>query len=150
MQNLDIAITETIHNSDISAKEIAERMGKSHQVLLNKANPNNDTHHLTLHEGAAAIKATGNMAILDALSSMFGYGDYAQKPKTECMIEALLNAMKENADIGLAVHSAVMDGKLTVTEKNEIIREIREAKTALIDLEKAVQATEVGKALRVA
>jgi hypothetical protein len=150
MQDIDRAITETIHNSDISAKEIAEGTGKSHQVLLNKANPNNDTHHLTLHEAVAVIKLTGNTAILDALNSIFGYGEYARKPKTELLIDALLNAIKENADVSIAIRASVADGKLSATEKTEVLREIREAKDALIDLERSVQATEVGKALRVA
>jgi uncharacterized protein YfeS len=134
MELLDTAIHETVHDSAIGSKEIAERMGKSRQVLLNKANPNNDTHHLTLHEAAALIKVTGNTAILDALI------DLCNDEVAESMniSDALVHSIKESSDVSVAVTEAIIDDKLSQKELKDIHREIREAQDALKKLTNAV------------
>ena len=53
MDHIDQAIYDTVHNSELSAKQIAPLMGVGHQVLINKANPQTETHKMSLREAVA-------------------------------------------------------------------------------------------------
>lgn len=67
MDDLDQAIYSTVHSSRIGAKKIAQRIGISDQVLLNKANPSNETHKLTVREALAIQLATKKKDIARAM-----------------------------------------------------------------------------------
>lgn len=144
MDKLDIAVHDSIHDSKIKSKEIAELMGKSHQVLINKGNPNCDTHHLTLQESVALMRHTGNMQILQTLNAMFNQGEYEKPNKHKTVMSALLHSMKEHGDIGIAIEKAFVDKRITAREKAEIIKEIREEVDSLRDLEWAVDSLQEG------
>ena len=53
--------------------DLAKRLVVSPNVLQNKLNPNNTTHHLTLRESIALQLMANNPAILHALAAMLGY-----------------------------------------------------------------------------
>jgi hypothetical protein len=78
----------TVHNNEAEKTAlIAEKMGLSKQVLLNKLNINNATHHLTLAEAVKLMQATHDLRILHALAAEFG-GVYVPR----------VDALEENAD----------------------------------------------------
>ena len=54
-------------------RDLAARMGVSANVLQNKLNPNNSTHHLTLRESIALQLMANNPAILHAMAALLGY-----------------------------------------------------------------------------
>lgn len=54
-------------------RDLALRMGVSANVLQNKLNPNNTTHHLTLRESIALQVMANNPAILHAMAAELGY-----------------------------------------------------------------------------
>ena len=54
-------------------RDLASRMGVSANVLQNKLNPNNSTHHLTLRESIALQVMANNPAILHAMAAQLGY-----------------------------------------------------------------------------
>ena len=54
-------------------RDLAARMGVSANVLQNKLNPNNTTHHLTLRESIALQVMANNPAILHAMAAQLGY-----------------------------------------------------------------------------
>lgn len=61
------------HHHQGGVRDLAGRMGVSANVLQNKLNPNNTTHHLTLKEAVALQVMANNPAILHAMAAQLGY-----------------------------------------------------------------------------
>ena len=61
------------HHHAGGVRDLALRMGVSANVLQNKLNPNNTTHHLTLKESIALQVMANNPAILHAMAAQLGY-----------------------------------------------------------------------------
>lgn len=67
-----LAAYATVHDYPGGAAEVAEGLGIGKQVLINKVNPQNTTHHLTLGEAERLIQFTQDMRILHALADEVG------------------------------------------------------------------------------
>lgn len=135
MDHIDQAIHSTIHESDIPAKEIAQRLGMSHQVLINKANPQSEFHKMSLREALAVQLITGSTRIHDAMAVELGAGSGGV---VKGLMESVLSASKEHGDVVGAIHGALEDGRFTLREREECQREINEAITALTMLRESV------------
>lgn len=72
MDVLDAAY-HTAHSYKGGVHALAVSMGVSGNVLQNKVNPNNTTHHLTLAEAVAMMDLADNDAILMAIAAHRGY-----------------------------------------------------------------------------
>jgi len=72
MAPLDAAY-HTAHQYKGGVHALALSMGVSGNVLQNKVNPNNTTHHLTLAEAVAMMDMADNDAILMAIAAHRGY-----------------------------------------------------------------------------
>ena len=70
--NVDAAFLIANHHQG-GVRDLASRMGVSANVLQNKLNPNNSTHHLTLRESIALQVMANNPAILHAMAAQLGY-----------------------------------------------------------------------------
>lgn len=127
MQDLEQAAYSTVHDSDIPPKQIAELVGISYQVLLNKANPQNDTHKLTIAEALAIQIHTKNHAILHAMKAALDKRDKPQKS----ILRSLVDMSKEVGDVVRIVDEAAADGHIAMIEKRSCIKEINEAITSL-------------------
>lgn len=136
MDHIDQAIYDTVHNSSVSAKEISQRLGMSHQVLINKANPQSEFHKLTLREALAIQLITGNDRIVKAMEVELDMNQ--PHTATECLLEAVLKASKEHGDVVKAIHEALEDNRFTLREKEQCQREIDEAIEALQSLRASV------------
>jgi hypothetical protein len=68
---IEKAVYNTVHEASGGGKAVAFAMGLSYQVLVNKVNLKNTTHHLTLKEAVDVMRATKDTRILDALASEF-------------------------------------------------------------------------------
>ena len=64
--NLADAVYRTVHEYPGGATALAARMGMSSNMLSNKVNPNNDTHHLRLDEANTLMSFTNDYRILHA------------------------------------------------------------------------------------
>ncbi len=137
MDHIDQAVYDTVHNSEISAKEIAQRLGMSHQVLLNKANPQSEFHKLTLREALAVQLITGNRRIHKAIEVELGLGANEKQQHTN-ILESVLVASREHGDVMRAIHEALEDGRFTLREREQCQREIDEAVAALTGLRESV------------
>lgn len=145
MNQVDIQVHDTVHNSKMDTKEIADRLGMSHAILCNKANPNNDTHKLTLKESIAIQIATDSTAILEAEALHLGVQILPKtQSKPESLMMAVLKASKEHGDISSAISKAMADGVLTQKEKQECHREVSEAIQSLAELNEQINSIEVG------
>jgi len=117
---------------DHEAKTLAAKMGVPHVSLLQRANPDNDAHHLTIEHLFGILLHTGDMRPLEALADAFGFELVAkERPKSEQLSTAVLHMHAEVADVTRAVTAALEDGHVSQTEKALIKREIGEAQKSL-------------------
>lgn len=65
------AAYRTVHESAGGAIAVADGIGIGKQVLVNKVNPNNNSHHLGLEEAVKLMEFTGDIQILHALAQGF-------------------------------------------------------------------------------
>lgn len=126
---------------DHEAKTLAAKMGVPHVSLLQRANPDNDAHHLTIEHLFGILLHTGDMRPLEALADAFGFELVAkEQPKAEQLTTAVLHMHSEVADVTRAVTAALEDGHVSQTEKALIKREIAEAQQSLDVLIESVKA----------
>ena len=138
MDHIDQAVYETVHNSEMPAKEIARRIGMSHQILINKANPQCETHKLTLLESVAIQLVTGSKSIHRAVGVELSIDDSDLPVTKNNLLESVLSASKEHGDVVGAVQAALADGRFTLREKERCQKEIDESMSALSELRKSI------------
>lgn len=132
------AVHETV--LDAGPKELAHRMGTSHTSLLNRVNPNDDTHRLNLEQFLQILALSGDMRPLAALADAFGYELVAkEKPAAQELTSALLHMSAEVADVTRAVTDALDDGRVSQIERQKILREAGEARHSIDVLVEAVK-----------
>lgn len=127
MDLLGLAIQSTVHSTETSAAELAEKLGLGYQVFINKVNPHNDTHKLSLYEAVALMLHSKNpsihYALRDSLRKAGVIDRYDEKP----LIPAILDAAAETGDVDRVVRDALIDGYFTDREKLQVISEARQA-----------------------
>ncbi|MCC4260802.1 phage regulatory CII family protein [Pseudomonas aestusnigri] len=139
MEEVLRAVHETV--LDAGPKELAHRMGTSHTSLLNRVNPNDDTHRLNLEQFLQILALSGDMRPLAALADEFGFDLVArEKPAAQELTSALLHMSAEVADVTRAVTDALDDGRVSQIERQKILREAGEAKQSIDVLVEAVKA----------
>lgn len=126
---------------DNEAKTLAAKMGVAHVSLLQRANPDNDAHHLTVEHLFGILLHTGDMRPLMALADEFGF-DLVQKspPKAQTLTSSLANVGKEVAELTLAVHAALEDNHVSSIERALIRKEISHVRVGLDVMEASVRA----------
>lgn len=126
---------------DNEAKSLAAKMGVAHVSLLQRANPDNDAHHLTIEHLFGILLHTGDMRPLRALAEQFGFDLVAKDtPKPQALTSSLINVSKEVADLTIAVHDALADNHVNAFEKNMIRQEISHVRESLDVMEASVKA----------
>ena len=126
---------------DNEAKVLAGQMGVPHVSLLQRANPDNDAHHLTIEHLFGILLHTGDMRPLIALADQFGFElvpKVAPAPKE--LTASLVHVGKEVADLTIAVHEALDDQHVSASEKADILNEIGQVRDSLHLLESSVKA----------
>ena len=126
---------------DNEAKTLAAKMGVSHVSLLQRANPDNDAHHLTVEHLFGILLHTGDMRPLMALADEFGF-DLVQKtpPKAQALASSLADVGKEVAELTIAVHAALEDNHVSSIERALIRKEISHVRVGLDVMEASVRA----------
>ncbi|AOA04585.1 phage regulatory CII family protein [Pseudomonas sp. TMW 2.1634] len=126
---------------DNEAKTLAAKMGVAHVSLLQRANPDNDAHHLTVEHLFGILLHTGDMRPLMALADEFGF-DLVQKtpPKAQALATSLADVGKEVAELTIAVHAALEDNHVSSIERALIRKEISHVRVGLDVMEASVRA----------
>ncbi|RBO83405.1 phage regulatory CII family protein [Marinomonas aquiplantarum] len=132
------SLHDLVHQSNQSSKDISAALGMSHQVLINKVNPNNTVNKLTVHELHAIQLLTGNDVVLRAMQGSIILSALKDAPCS--IVEAVVSNGKECGDVFSAVQEAMADNRLTERERSKILKEIREAIASLQRTELAVLA----------
>jgi hypothetical protein len=126
---------------DNEAKSLSAKMGVPHVSLLQRANPDNDAHRLTIEHLFGILLHTGDMRPLQALANEFGFDLVAKnKPSPKALTASMINVGKEVADLTIAVHEALEDNHVSQFEKSAIGREIGHVRESLDVMEASVHA----------
>lgn len=123
------------------AEELAGKMCMAHVSLLQRSNPDNAAHHLTIEHLFGILLHTEDMRPLKALADQFGFElvpKIAPAPKE--LTASLVHVGKEVADLTIAVHEALDDQHVSVSEKTDILNEIGHVRESLHLLESSVKA----------
>ena len=132
--DIDTAAQVVVHETDgLSVQQIASMAGMRYQTLINKVNPDNDTHKLTLREAVALQQVTGNHAILHTMETLLGDRATEQEP-----LQALLTSAIKHGDVVKLVNNALEDGHLTASERRDCLKVIAESIKGLQDVQQSL------------
>lgn len=139
MEDVHKAIHEAL--LDAGPKQIAHKMGAGHTSLLNRANPNDDTHRLNFDQFLQILVHTNDMRPLVALADAFGFELVAkEKAPPKALVTALVDLAAEFGDVTRSVHDAMADGHLSTFERSSIRKQIAELVEAAQVIEESVRA----------
>lgn len=129
------AAYRTVHESPGGASAVADGIGIGKQVLVNKLNPNNNSHHLGLEEAIKLMEFTGDIQILHALAQGFS-GIFIPLGNTPSISDnAVITDISDmSVKFGRLVQEVVedaKDGEITGTELNRIEGEAMRLRTTL-------------------
>lgn len=125
---------------DNEAKVLAGQMGVPHVSLLQRANPDNDAHHLTIEHLFGILLHTGDMRPLMTLADQFGFELVAKvAPEPKALTASLISVGKEVADLTIAVHEALDDNHVSPLEKATIRKELGHVRHSLDVMEQSVK-----------
>jgi hypothetical protein len=126
---------------DNEAKVLAAKMGVPHVGLLQRANPDNDAHHLTVEHLFGILLHTGDMRPLMALANEFGFDLVArERPTAKPLMVALGHLSAECGDVGRLIFDAAADNHISQHEKSQGEKAILEAIDALQVLRESLKA----------
>ena len=123
------------------AEELAGKMCMAHVSLLQRSNPDNDKHHLTIEHLFGVLLHTGDMRPLAALADQFCFDLVArEKPAAKPLMLALGNLSAECGDVGRLIFDAAADNHISQHEKAQGEKAILEAIDALQILRESLKA----------
>ncbi len=126
---------------DNEAKTLSAKMGVPHVSLLQRANPDNDAHHLTIEHLFGILLHTEDMRPLKALADSFGFDLVAKEaPVPKALTAAMISVGKEVAELTIAVHVALEDNHVSQIEKAQISKEIDHVRKSLDEMASSVKA----------
>ena len=126
---------------DNEPKALASKMGLSHVSLLQRANPDNDAHHLTIEHLFGVLLHSGDLRPLMVLAEEFGFELVSKTaPQPQALTSSLINVGKEVADLTIAVHEALGDNHINQFEKAQIRVEIEHVRKSLDVMDSSVKA----------
>ncbi|UCP00080.1 phage regulatory CII family protein [Metapseudomonas lalkuanensis] len=132
-----------LHDTVLEAgpKTLAHLMGMSHTSLLNRSNPNDDTHRLNIEQFLQILVHSNDVRTLKVLAAEFGYELVPKQPaRKQNLTGALVHMNAEVADVTRTVADAVADQHLTSLERAAILREADQAIDSLHSLKASVKA----------
>lgn len=139
IDQLDIAIHQTAHDTPGGLDALARKMGMSAQVLRNKVCPTTDTHKLSVREMMAIIEITNDDRSLHVLAAQRGYTLARNAlPDAVSIVEAVLSADAEHGNVAQQIRASIADGKLTERERADVTAQIKRAHDTLDALQSTV------------
>lgn len=106
------------------AAGLARKLGKNPGTFLNKLNPGQETHKLTLEEAVLVSTATGDRRILEAFAATLGCGVF-ELPAAgwACdseLISLLLRRDQKTGEFARVLDRALEDGRICRAEAREL------------------------------
>jgi hypothetical protein len=136
LHDLDKSFSMFVYNNDMAAIKAAGAVDCSYNVLLNKFNPDIETHKPTFSEVLQTSAYTGDLSIFETAASLLGYGIYKiEETKSESsMLHCVFSSIGASANIANLYDKAMADGKVDASERNELIGAVNEAERKLKEL----------------
>ncbi|WP_176314826.1 phage regulatory CII family protein [Burkholderia vietnamiensis] len=104
-------------------ESLAPRLGMSAQVLRNKVNTNNETHHLTLKNAVDMTEKTDDDRILETWARERGYALVKIPSPENCsdgeIVELMAKTWETNGEIGKEIIRTFEDNRV---ERHEVVR----------------------------
>ena len=123
------------------AEELAGKMCMAHVSLLQRSNPDNAAHHLTIEHLFGILLHTKDIRPLIALADQFGFDLIArEKPAVKPLMVALGQLSAECGDVGRLIFDAAEDNHISQHEKAQGEKAILEAIDALQVLRESLKA----------
>lgn len=140
MQNLMKAIYDVVEEHGSAA--ITEGASfTSRTLLLQKANPDYDSHKMNVPELHRIMKFTGDIRPLHAWADCFGFDLVArERPAAKPLMIALGHLTAECGDVGRLIFDAAEDNHISQHEKAQGEKAILEAIEALQVLRESLKA----------
>ena len=128
--NVNDAIYATVHDYQGGAPALAARLQMRTQVLINKTNPNNDTHFMRVDEAGKIMTFTGDLRILDALAQEQGCTVVAMPPVADVGNDELMFKQQELVEelcrLASKLRSSIQDdGHIDRGERADLYEEAR-------------------------
>ncbi|GGD63181.1 phage regulatory CII family protein [Caballeronia grimmiae] len=122
--NISDAAYAVAHDYPGGCESLAPRMGMSANILRNKVNPNNTTHHLTLAEAVRMSQITGDARIAKAIAEELGY-TLVETPRVEdcndaAIVEMMGKAWETHGDVGKEICKTLDDGRVELKEVDRV------------------------------
>jgi hypothetical protein len=122
------------------AEELAGKMCLAHVSLLQRSNPDNAAHHLTIEHLFGILLHTQDMRPLLALAGAFDFDLVAkEQPAAIGVHQALGRVALEFAELTVETHNAMSDGRVDQVERARIMKEIAHVKAAVAQYEASVK-----------
>ena len=122
---------------------LAKRMGVNETTLLDCANPNRANHKMNIQMFGMVLthlSAAGRASVLGALTNEFGFDLVAREaPQPLELTKSMIGVGKEFADLTIAVHVALEDGRVCQFDKTSIRREISHIRESLDVMDASVK-----------
>lgn len=139
MEDVHRAIHETV--LEAGPKTLAHLMGMSHTNLLNRVNPNDDTHRLNVEQYLQVLVHSQDIRSLKAIAHELGYDLVPrEQPKATTLNTALLRLHADLADVTRLAFDAQADGYVCAREKAELLREADEVVASMEVFRESVRA----------
>ena len=125
----------TVHEGGWTAKTLAAELGISHQVLLNKVSPTNESHFLRLTEAVDLMRTTRDVRILHAVAAELG-GQYLPGPEVDehtdpALMNDLAQMTAEFGELMKEVACDIGDGAISDNELSRIENDAERLRKAL-------------------
>lgn len=125
---------------DNDAKRVASQLSLPHVSLLQRANPDNDAHRLTINHLFGILLHTGDMRPLAALADAFGFDLVSrERPAPVPLLDGLQRLVREFAELTTEVHAATDDGRVCTLDRKRIERELGHVREQLDVLTESVR-----------
>lgn len=117
MNQLDLAIHSTVHDYEGGTQSLADAMGVSRQILLNKACPTTENAHFAPAQLAQLQNITGNYSINDALQAMEQHREAQEYDLTGSM----LGVSKDFAEVVGGITESMADNVMSEPERRHCL-----------------------------
>ncbi len=140
LESLDYFVHQTVVKNRGKSKLVAPEMGIGQASFLNKSNPNTHDSHFWPTELLILMDQLQDYRILEEMAYQSGFNLVKSECKEVPLIDALLDVLKEQGEIGSAISSSTADGVIDLAEERHVVAQIHKAKQSLNDLECSVKA----------
>ncbi|PHS70669.1 MAG: hypothetical protein COB23_03075 [Methylophaga sp.] len=139
MNQLDLAIYDAVHDFPEGTQELADLMGMSRQILLNKANFNTENAYFSPQQLKLLQKTTKTHSINDALVA------YQSKKivGNNSITTSILNVVDSVGKAAHEVNKSVEDGIVTEREKADCLKLTNEIRKTVDELDRDLHTTDI-------